>query len=222
MEILYEDNHLIAVNKPFGMLSQGDETGDISVVDWVTSYLRTTYNKPGNVYVGLLHRLDRPAGGVLLLAKTSKAAARVSRLFQQKEPNKLYLAITERTPEPPAGSLIHHVKKLPDKNIMKAFRHPVHGSKEARLDYWVKATHGDKALVEVRLHTGRRHQIRVQLGSIGCPIMGDVKYGKTEFLPNTCIALLAHSLTIEHPIKKEPLTITAPIPQEEPWTLFDV
>lgn len=220
MDILYEDNHLIAVNKPFGVLSQGDNTGDQSVVDWVTEYIRVTYQKPGNVYVALLHRLDRPAGGVLLLAKTSKAAARVSKQFQQKEPDKRYLAITERIPDPANSSLEHHVKKMPDKNIMRVYRKPIHASKPARLDYQVLATQGGKALVGVQLHTGRRHQIRAQLGSIGCPIVGDVKYGKTDFLPDQSIALLAYQLTLTHPVKKTTVTITAPLPRQAPWHLF--
>ncbi len=220
MNILYEDNHLIAVNKPFGVLAQGDDTGDQSVVDWVTTYLRETYQKPGNVYVGLLHRLDRPAGGVMLLAKTSKAAARVSAMFQNKEPDKTYFAVTERCPEPTTATLQHYLKPLPDKNIMKAFRQSVHGTKEARLSYQVLEQAADLTLIEVKLLTGRKHQIRVQLASIGCPIVGDVKYGKTNFLPNGCIALLAKSIRIEHPIKKEPLHIEAPLPSGTPWDLF--
>ncbi len=222
MDILFEDNHLLIVNKPFGMLSQGDDTGDESVVDWAQVYLRETYQKPGNAYVALLHRLDRPAGGVLMLAKTSKAAARVSAMFQNKEPHKIYWAVTERTPEPPQGSLTHYLKKLPDKNIMRAYSHMVHAAKEARLDYEVVATVGSRALVQVRLHTGRRHQIRVQLAAMGWPIVGDVKYGKTDFLPNGCIALFAKELRIEHPVKKEPLQVIATTPQGSPWDDFSL
>lgn len=221
MDILYEDNHLLAVNKPVGMLSQGDDTGDQSVVDWVTEYIRVTYSKPGNVYVGLLHRLDRPAQGVLLLAKTSKAAARVSKMFQQKVPEKTYLIVTERIPQPANGMLIHHLKKIAGKNIMKAFKKPVHASKEAKLEYQVIQKVGSRALVEVKLHTGRRHQIRAQFGAIGCPIVGDVKYGKTDFLPDKSIALQAASLGIPHPVKKDFFEMRAPFPAGSPWDVFN-
>ena len=220
MDILFEDNHLIAVNKPFGMLSQGDDTGDESVFDWVKEYIRVTYQKPGNVYLALLHRLDRPAGGVLLLAKTSKAAARVSKDFQQKNLQKQYLAITERKPQPPQGRLTHHLKRLGDRNIMRAYAHPVTDSKLAKLDYELRQTQGERALVAVTLHTGRRHQIRVQLGSIGCPIVGDVKYGETDFLPDKSIALLSWRLELTHPVRKEPLRIEAPLPRQHVWGDF--
>jgi 23S rRNA pseudouridine1911/1915/1917 synthase len=220
MDILYEDNHLIAVNKPAGMLAQGDITGDQSVDAWVMEYIRHTYNKPGNVYVGLLHRLDRPTAGVLLLAKTSKAASRVSKSFQQRAVKKTYLAITEHTPHPRKGILTHYLKKLPDKNIMRAHLKEVPESKIAELSYEVLQTRGGRALVEVRPTTGRRHQIRVQLGSIDCPIVGDVKYGKTAFNADKSICLLAHRLELIHPVKKEPLCIEAPWPNKEAWLDF--
>jgi 23S rRNA pseudouridine1911/1915/1917 synthase len=220
MEILYEDNHLIAVNKPFGMPSQGDATGDESVFDWVKEYIRVSYNKPGNVYVGLLHRLDRPAGGVLLLAKTSKAAARMSKQFQEKEPQKKYYAITERIPAQKEASLKHYLKQLPGKNIMRAFNKPVHAGKESVLSYKVLKTQGERALVEVQLLTGRKHQIRVQLASIGAVIAGDVKYGKSQFLPDRSIALLAKELSFVHPTSKELLSIEAPLPSTGIWADF--
>jgi len=221
MEILYEDNHLIIVNKPFGMASQGDVTGDESVVDWVKGYLKRTYDKPGNVYLGLIHRLDRPAGGILVLGKTSKAASRLSKQFQQKEVEKVYLAITERAPEPPQGELLHHLAKLPGKNIMRAHRKPVGDSKRAKLDYRVLHTHNQRALVEVQLETGRRHQIRVQLASIGCTIKGDVKYGKTSFNPDQSICLLSRRMTLQHPTLNKPLTVELPIPEGPIWRPFD-
>lgn len=219
-DILYEDNHLIAVNKPFGMPSQGDQSGDQSVFDWVKEYIRVTYNKPGNVYTGLLHRLDRPTGGVLLLAKTSKAAARVSKAFQQRAVKKTYFAITEQIPEPRQAELKHFLKKLPAKNIMRAYQKEVHASKAAVLRYQVLATHQQRALLEVHPQTGRRHQIRVQLASIRCTIQGDVKYGKTSFNFDKSIALLARSLELQHPTKKEPLIITAPMPDNQIWQPF--
>ena len=220
MDILFEDNHLIAVNKPFGMLSQGDDTGDQSAFEWVKEYIRVTYQKPGNVYLALLHRLDRPAGGILLMAKTSKAAARVSKDFQQRNLHKQYLAITERPPQPPQGSLTHYLKRVKDKNIMRTYAHAVPDSKVAKLDYAARQTRGARALVEVTLHTGRRHQIRVQLGAIGCPILGDVKYGKTDFLPDKSIALLSWRLELTHPVRKTPLRIEAPLPQVHAWQGF--
>ncbi len=220
MDILYEDNHLIAVSKPFGMPSQGDDTGDESVFDWVKEYIRITYNKPGKVYLGLIHRLDRPAGGVLVLAKTSKAAARLSKQFQSRKPQKFYWAITENTPDQPHGVLKHYLKKLPGKNIMRAYDKAVHGSKEAQLEYRVLQISGRRALLEVKLLTGRRHQIRVQLASMGCVIKGDVKYGKSSFNFDKSICLLARELTLEHPTKKEDLTFTAPLPKNELWMDF--
>lgn len=220
MEIIYEDNHLIAVNKPFGMLSQGDISGDESVVDWVKEYIRHKYQKPGNVYVALLHRLDRPAGGVLLLGKTSKAAARLSKQFQQRQTKKIYYVITESIPSVPERELKHHLKKLPGKNIMRAYQKPVGGTKAAHLTYKILRTQGKRALLEVRLHTGRRHQIRVQLAAIGCVIRGDVKYGKTSFNSDKSIALYAKSLTVTHPVKKEPLTLEVEMPDNEIWRDF--
>ena len=220
MEVIYEDNHLIAVNKPFGMPSQGDITGDLSVFDQVKEYIKVTYNKPGNVYTALLHRLDRPTGGILLLAKTSKAAARVSDMFQKRQVDKTYYAITEKIPSPRAGSLQHYLKKLPGKNIMRAYLKPVHASKEAILEYSVLKTSGQQALVEIHPKTGRRHQIRVQLSAIGCTIKGDVKYGKTNFNPDKSIALLAGKLTLIHPVTKKPIRLEIPLPNNPVWRNF--
>ncbi|MCI4667849.1 MAG: RluA family pseudouridine synthase [Bacteroidia bacterium] len=221
MQILYEDNHIIAVNKPFGMPSQGDESGDESVFDWVKEYIRVKYNKPGNVYLGLIHRLDRPTGGVLILAKTSKAAARLSKQFQARQTQKLYWAITENIPSTPHGELKHFLKKLQGKNIMRAYNKEVHASKAAHLEYRVLKTSGKRALLEVKLHTGRRHQIRVQLASIGCVIRGDVKYGKSSFNFDKSICLLARELSVEHPTKKEMLTFVAELPKNELWSEFE-
>jgi len=220
MEILYEDNHLIAVNKPFGMLSQGDATGDKTVIDWVMEYIRVTYNKPGNVYVGLLHRLDRPTGGVILLAKTSKAASRMSIQFQERKPRKIYYAITERAPSRNEGNLKHYLKQLDRKNIIKAHDREVKGSKASSLSYRVLKMKGKKALLEVELKTGRKHQIRVQLASIGCTIVGDMKYGQTQFLPDKSIGLIAKELSFVHPTTKELIKIEAPLPKKGIWADF--
>jgi 23S rRNA pseudouridine1911/1915/1917 synthase len=221
MDILYEDNHLIVVNKPFGMGSQGDETRDESVVDWVKSYLKRTYDKPGNVYLGLIHRLDRPAGGIMVLAKTSKAASRLSKQFQSKSVEKIYVALTERVPAQSQGSLTHHLAKLPGRNIVRAHPKPVADSKQARLHYQVLHTHAGRALVEVQLETGRRHQIRVQLATLGCTIKGDVKYGQTSFNSDQSICLMARRLTFDHPTLDKSMTIELPLPEGPIWRPFD-
>ncbi len=220
--IIYEDNHLIAVNKPFGMPSQADASNDLNVFDWVGNYIKEKYQKPGNVYVGLLHRLDRPVGGIILLAKTSKAASRLSEQFKQRKVQKTYLAVTERAPSPDSGELIHFLKKIAGKNIMRAYVKEIAHSKEAKLHYKTKQIIGQHALVEVKPLTGRRHQIRVQLASIGCVICGDVKYGKTTFLPDKSIALLAHSLEFIHPTKKELVSLNIHLPNTEIWRHFSI
>lgn len=223
MTILYEDNHLLVVSKPHGVPSQGDETGDACMVDIAREYIRTQYDKKGNVYVALLHRLDRPTGGVLMLAKTSKAAERMSAQFQQHSIRKTYYAITESIPSPTAGELTHWMKKIsPDKNQMRAYAHEVAGSKIAKLTYETLATHGQRALVAIRPTTGRQHQIRVQMANIGCVLQGDVKYGngKTSFNPDKNIALFSKSITFEHPTTKETMTIEAPLPDTEVWRQF--
>ena len=161
-QVVYEDNHLIAVNKPFGMPAQGDNTRDLSVFDWVKEYIRVTYNKPGNVYLALLHRIDRPTGGLMILAKTSKAAARVSQLFQTKRVEKGYYAITNKVPSVLQGELTHYLKRIPGKNITKAYQKEVEGSKIAQLEYEVIQKREGKALIAVRPLTGRQHQIRTQ------------------------------------------------------------
>lgn len=221
VEILYEDNHLIAVNKPFGMLSQGDETGDISIFDWTKEYIRQKYNKPGQVYLGLLHRLDRPVGGVMLFAKTSKAAKRVSESFRKREVQKVYLAVTEGVPSPAAGKLTHHLKQLDGKNIIRAHNKAVQGSKPSELEYRVLKSKKSQSLVEILPLTGRKHQIRVQLASLGTVIKGDVKYGNTSFNPDRSISLFAKSLSLNHPVKdKGLLKIEAAIPQLPEWQAF--
>ncbi len=217
-DIIYEDNHLIVVNKPFGMPSQGDNTGDESVFDWVKNYIKVTYQKTGNVYTALLHRLDRPTGGLLVLGKTSKAAARMSKQFQDKKVKKTYWAITERVPQPETQRLQHYLKKLKGKNIMRAYHKNIHGSKEAILTYNVLEIRGKQALVEVDIQTGRRHQIRVQLASIGCTIKGDVKYGKTTFNFDRSIALLAQKISFEHPTLKKQMTFEVQPPDNEVWS----
>jgi 23S rRNA pseudouridine1911/1915/1917 synthase len=172
------------------------------------------------VYAALLHRLDRPTGGVLALAKTSKAAARISKEFQARKVQKTYYAITERAPDQPSGTLEHHMRRLNGKNIMRAYDKKVHASKPARLYYKVLKEKGGRPLIEVKPETGRKHQIRVQLASMRCTIVGDVKYGKTSFNPDKSICLLAGKLSFEHPTTKESVEFVAPWPETSPWLDF--
>lgn len=220
--VIFEDNHLLAINKPFCMPSQGDETGDLNVFDWAKAFLKEKYGKPGNIYVGLLHRLDRPTGGILLLAKTSKAAGRLSQDFQENKVQKTYWAITEKIPDIAEGTLSHFLAKLPDKNIVKAYQKQVYGSKSAVLDYKVLQVVGTQALLEVQPKTGRQHQIRVQLASMGCTIWGDVKYGKTQFLPDQSIALLAQKITFKHPTKDTYISLSLGLPDLHVWKKFSI
>lgn len=221
MEILYEDNHLLVVHKPAGMPSQDDETGDLSVFQWAKGYIKETYQKPGNVYVALPHRLDRPTAGVLLLAKTSKAGSRISTQFQNRSIQKTYLAITEKVPLTPKGELNHYLSKLPGKNIMKAYAKERKDSKRAMLTYEMICSHEKQGFLKINPTTGRKHQIRVQLASIGCVIKGDVKYGTTPFNADKSICLLAYKLSIIHPTLKEPMTFTTSLPEGSIWAPFN-
>jgi len=219
IEIIYEDNHLLAVNKPPGLLVQGDQTGDISLVDQVKKYLKLKYNKPGKVYVGLVHRLDRPVSGVVLLTKTSKALTRMNQIFADRKVRKKYWAITVNPPPSESDRLTHWLKKDHIKNRTTRYNREVKGSKLAQLDYSLLLAKNRKYLLEIYPLTGRAHQIRVQLSAIGCPIAGDVKYGY-KGSPERAIGLHAHSLQFEHPVRKEPITIEAPAPLDSFWGSF--
>lgn len=221
-EVLYEDNHVLALHKPAGMPSQPDESGDQSLLEWATEYIRVKYSKPGNVYVGLLHRLDRPVGGVMVFAKTSKAASRLSEQLRDRGVRKIYRAVTKGVPEAMAARLEHFIGPATktEQNIMRAFKGPGPDRKPAVLMYRCLQSTNGLALLEIELETGRKHQIRTQLTAIGCPIIGDVKYGAPDFLPDKSIALAAYSLTLDHPVTKEKLKLTAPLPTTYPWNLF--
>ncbi len=215
--ILYEDNHLLIVNKAAGWPSQGDESGDRNVVDMSKAFLKEKYQKPGNVFAGLVHRLDRPVSGVLVIAKTSKGLARMTRLFHDREVKKYYLALTRGRLPKEEGTLSHYLIKDRQKNKSKALDKEAKGSKKAVLEYSLLGQAGDHFLYSILPLTGRSHQIRVQLAKSGAVIAGDLKYGAKEALPDKSIALHAHRLEFLHPIKKEPVKITAPLPPNSIW-----
>lgn len=216
--VLYEDNHVLVLNKPAGMPSQGDETGDLCAIDWAKQYIKEKYQKPGEVYLALLHRLDRPVAGALALARTSKAAQRLSADWQAHKVEKKYWALVHQAPPLPEGTLHHWLRKLPDKNIVRAYKNPGSGAKEAITHYRMLQQGAEGiCLLEVEPKTGRQHQIRVQLAAMGCTIVGDVKYGKSDFLPDRSIALMSRSLGFAHPTTHEWINVQAPVPSLEAW-----
>lgn len=216
MEVLYEDNHLIIVNKAIGEIVQGDKTGDRPLVEKVRSYIRDKYNKPGNVFCGLTHRLDRPVSGVVVFAKTSKALPRINKLFQNHDLVKRYWAIVSTCPKVESGHLEHFLVRNEKQNKSYAYDEP-HGkdSKKATLNYKVIARSDRYFLLEVELLTGRHHQIRCQLAQIGCPIKGDLKYGAKRSNPNGGISLLARSISFVHPVSQEMMHVIAPPPGDD-------
>ncbi|MFZ6664155.1 RluA family pseudouridine synthase [Peijinzhouia sedimentorum] len=208
-EILFEDNHLLAVNKPAGLLVQGDDTGDRTLLDLAKEYIKEKYNKPGNVYIGLPHRLDRPVSGVVLLAKTSKALERLNKIFKTREVEKIYWALVEKRPNEVEGRLTHYLVKNAKLNITRAYSSESSESKYADLSYSLLKEAGGKFLLEVKPVTGRPHQIRVQLASMGCSIVGDLKYGSPKPNRDASICLHARSLKLVHPVTKEEISIVA-------------
>ena len=220
LEILYEDNHVIAVNKKSSDIVQGDKTGDITLPDRIKEYLKEKYQKPGNVFCGVIHRLDRPTSGVVLFAKTSKGLERLNKQFRDKETNKVYWAVTENEPSTKNGTLINYLKKNEGQNKSYVHSTEVPGSKKAVLNYKVIASSDNYFLLEIQLETGRHHQIRAQLSSIGCPIKGDVKYGAKRPNKDLSISLHARELTFMHPTTKEQISITAPVPEDPLWKYF--
>jgi 23S rRNA pseudouridine1911/1915/1917 synthase len=211
LDILYEDNHLLVVDKPAGLPTQGVVEGVSSVVTAAKAYLKRKYHKPGNVYLGVVSRLDQSVSGVLVLARTSKAAARLSEQFRLGTAEKTYWAIVERPPDPPEGELTHWVRKDESQRRMVVLPRPAAGAQKARLAYRILEQRPGGTLVEIRLLTGRKHQIRLQLSAIGCPILGDRKYAGLQAFADG-IALHALRLSIAHPISKEALTFEAPLP----------
>ena len=221
MEVVYEDNHIIIVNKQSGEIVQGDKTGDTPLSDIVKVYLKEKYNKPGNVFLGVVHRLDRPVSGVVLFAKTSKALPRLNKIFAEHEKvKKTYWAIVANKPPQESGTLTHWLTRNEKTNTAKAYDREVPNSKKAVLDYRLVAASDRYFLLEIHLHTGRHHQIRCQLAKMGCPIKGDLKYGAPRSNPDGSICLHARHLELEHPVSHEQLCITAPVPQDALWRTF--
>ncbi len=220
LEILFEDNHLIAVNKRSGVLVQGDETGDEPLSEKVKTYLAKKYQKPGAVFLGVVHRLDRPVSGVVVFARTSKALSRMNELFRLRETKKIYVAIVGGTPRPPEGSLVHWLSKDESKNKTTIYRKETEGASRSELHYQLLRVIDGRSFLEVRPVTGRSHQIRAQLSSMGCPIVGDLKYGSAEPTGDGSICLHALRLEFIHPVRKEPVTIAAPLPQNHYWIPF--
>ena len=217
MTILYEDNHVIIVNKESGEIVQGDKTGDTPLSEMVKDYLKTKYDKPGNVFLGVVHRLDRPVCGVVVFAKTSKALSRLNDMFREGKVSKTYWAITQERPEQEQATINGWLTRNEKQN--KSYMHTKEkpGAKKASLSYQIKAATERYTLLEVSLHTGRHHQIRCQLAAIGCPIKGDLKYGARRSNPDGSISLMARKVEFEHPVSHQIISVTAPVPKDNLW-----
>lgn len=218
---MYEDNHLIAVNKKPGQIVQGDKTGDVPLPEYIKAFLKDKYQKPGNVFCGVIHRLDRPVSGICLFAKTSKALARMNEIFHDRNVQKIYWAVVKNKPAQEQQTLVHWLVKNEANNKAKAFDKEVNNSKRAELEYKLRAASDKYFLLEVFPHTGRHHQIRVQLATMKCPIKGDLKYGFDRSNPDGSIHLHARKLVFEHPVSGEKMELTAPVPKESLWQFFE-
>lgn len=219
-QVLYEDNHLIAINKKSGDISQGDKTGDAPLGEYVKGYIKAKYNKPGEVFLGVIHRLDRPTSGVILFARTSKALTRMTKLFKTRDVQKTYWAVVRDSNLPAAGTCDNFLWKNEKQNKSYVVDEKKPGAKKALLHYKVIKTDGAYQLIEIQLETGRHHQIRVQLSALGAPIIGDNKYGYKRANRDQSIHLHCRYTAFEHPVKKEPLQITAPLPDDVIWNRF--
>ncbi|MGE5255467.1 MAG: RluA family pseudouridine synthase [Hyphomicrobiales bacterium] len=213
--VIFEDNHLLALYKPAGLLVQGDESGEVCLLDLAKAWIKERHQKPGRVFLGLVHRLDRPVAGALVLARTSKAAGRLSHQIRTRQVHKLYLAVVEGRLPSVEGELAHHIERGERSSRIVEAGAPL--GREARLSYRVRAAAGSRSLVEIVLLTGRKHQIRLQLAHIGCPIVGDVRYGASTALADRQIALFAKQIVLEHPTRCEQLSLDAPLPVGWPW-----
>lgn len=217
LQILFEDNHIIIVNKRSGDITQGDKTGDIPLSDVVKAYIKKKYNKEGNVFLGVVHRLDRPTSGVIIFARTSKALERLNKMLRDKKINKTYWAIVKNHPKKEKDTLTHFLKKNPKNNKSFVHQKEVDGSKKAVLHYQLLKKLDNYSLLEIDLETGRHHQIRAQLSSIGFPIKGDLKYGFNRSNSDGSIHLHARKIAFVHPVSKEKISIIAPTPDDVIW-----
>lgn len=220
--ILFEDNHLLIVNKLPSEIVQGDKTGDVCLLDDVKSYIKETYNKPGNVYAGLVHRIDRPVSGAVIFAKTSKALSRMTIKIKEREFSKTYLAVVKNRPPKDADELSDYMIKNESQNKSYIVKSNTKGAKLAQLRYRVIGSSDSYYLLEVELITGRHHQIRAQLANMGCPIKGDLKYGFPRSNPDASISLHAYKLNFEHPTLKTMIEVKAPKPSGMPWDAFKI
>jgi 23S rRNA pseudouridine1911/1915/1917 synthase len=217
LQVIHEDNHLIVVNKRAGDIVQGDKTGDKPLSDVVKEYIKDKYNKPGEVFLGVVHRLDRPTTGIVVFARTSKALSRMNELFSNRATQKTYWAVVKNKPEKSQDKLVHYIKRNEKNNTSKAHLKEVPDSKLASLEYKIIKELTNYTALEIELHTGRHHQIRAQLSAIGSPIKGDLKYGFDRSNPDGGIHLHARKLSFTHPVSKEVITIIAPAPDDVIW-----
>lgn len=220
MEIVYEDNHLIIIYKHSGEIVQGDKTGDVPLSEDVKCYLKEKYQKPGNVFLGVVHRLDRPVTGLVVFAKTSKALTRLNKMFRDGEVHKTYWAITKNLPPQSEGTLTDWLVRNEKQNKSYAYDHEVPHSKKAILKYRLIGQSDHYCLLEVNLMTGRHHQIRCQLAHMGCPIKGDLKYGAQRSNPDGSICLLAHHVEFVHPVSKQLISLDSPLPEDKLWQVW--
>ncbi|WP_298782556.1 RluA family pseudouridine synthase [uncultured Polaribacter sp.] len=217
LQVLFEDNHIIIVNKRSGDITQGDKTGDKPLSDVIKEYIKIKYNKEGNVFLGVVHRLDRPTSGVIIFARTSKALERLNKMLRDKKIDKTYWAVVKDTPKKEKDTLINYLKKNPKNNKSSVFKKEIEGSKKAILHYQILKKLDNYSLLEVDLETGRHHQIRAQLSSIGFPIKGDLKYGFNRSNKGGSIHLHARKIAFIHPVSKEHISVFAPTPNEVIW-----
>ena len=217
MEVIYEDNHIIIVNKSPGEIAQGDKTGDTPLVEIVRQYIKETYAKPGNVFCGVAHRIDRPVGGLVVFAKTSKALTRLNDMFRNNEIHKTYWAIVQGRPKLHEAHLTHYITSVERNNKSYASLRPKEGAARSELIYRTLAEGENYSLLEINLITGRKHQIRVQLSTTGTPIKGDLKYGARRSNPDGSISLLARSIRFVHPVSKKEIYVEAPVPDDKLW-----
>lgn len=217
MNVVYEDNHIIIVNKQSGEIVQGDKTGDTPLSDIIKQYIKEKYNKPGNVFLGVVHRLDRPVSGLVVFAKTSKALSRLNEMFRTGDVHKTYWAIVKKNDIAPEATLTDWLTRNERQNKSYAHNREVPGAKKAVLSYKVRSMSDNYMLLEVRLMTGRHHQIRCQLAHMGCPIKGDLKYGSPRSNPDGSISLMSRRVEFVHPVSKETIAVEAPLPDDRLW-----